>query len=124
MFSSWTTKIFYPKNGEKIEWEGSFQVAFFFQALTLPLFLLFFSFLSFLFFLFLGNHIASCHFFIPFFLRHLHCLFFFYFYFLGIGCDFFFFFTGCDFFWNMFFIFISNLGDFSFFFWLFVTFLF
>ena len=41
-----------------------------------------------------------------------HCPFFFFPNFLGLGRDsfFFFFFTGCDFFWNMFFIFIKNFG--------------
>ena len=111
-------KYFIQKMGRKLSGDEDFRLHFFFPSINIAsnvahFFALFFFSFFFLFFLFLGNHIASCHFFIPFFLRHLHCLFFFSFDFLGIRRDFFFF-TGCDFFWNMFFIFISNLGDFSF----------
>ena len=67
-------------------------------------------------FLFQGNHVASYHFFFLFFFMGINIasLFFSNFFFLlifqGLGMIVYFIFNGCDFFWNMFFIFIKNFG--------------
>ena len=87
----------------------AFFFLFFFLATTLPVTLpLFFA----SFFLFLGNHVASCHFFfswaltLPLFLFSFCLIFFFSFDFLGLGHDsFFLFYTRCDFFFGIWFLF-------------------